>query len=354
MSSIRDHIVKPQTPIHEIIKKIDELRGGLVLVVDNDSKLVGTITDGDVRRHILKNGALDQPCEQIMGRSPQTALVGTSNSELLAKLQKAILRSIPLVDKKGVPKKVVNIEELTVSANDQTVAVIMAGGEGKRLRPFTENTPKPMMEVGGEPILKRIVDDLRESGIHKIFLSINYKGEVIEEYFADGSDFGVSIDYLREDQKLGTCGALSLLPEGAGEPVLVMNADLVTKVDFKRVLDYHRQHKCVMSIAAAAYHVRVPYGVLKLSGSQVIAVEEKPVRRSMCNAGIYVLEPELLALVANNKAYDMTELIAEVLQRGLPVTAFPIFEYWTDIGKKNELRQAQKDFQDVEHNKGKV
>jgi len=220
----------------------------------------------------------------------------------------------------------------------------MAGGEGKRLRPLTSQTPKPMLKVGNTPVLESIIRLLAASDIKKIYISVNYMANAIEDYFKDGSHLSVSIQYLREKKRLGTAGALTLLPETPKQPFLVINGDIVTKIDLRRLLDFHHYHRCVMTIGAVLYRLEVPYGVLDLAGHYVMNVKEKPEQKFFCNAGIYALNPEVLQFVYKETAIDMTDLMEKVVGSGLPVGAFPIHESWIDIGKFEDLQRARGHF----------
>ncbi len=337
--------VKSDTPVRDVVGKINENRHGIALVVDDIGKLVGTVTDGDVRRFLLSEGSLDQPCSVFMSDSPVTAHIRTDKAEIADLLRKFRLRNIPLVDDDGCLCGLVDFRELQgdeVKRAPVTV-VIMAGGLGKRLRPITEDLPKPMIKVGDQPILEKIIKKFAAEDITDIYISVNYKAELIEDHFDDGGKFGVSIKYLRETRPLGTAGALALLPDGIDGPILLTNGDVVTTVSYSHILDFHRQHRASLSVAASEYRLKIPYGVLDLAGHFVMGLEEKPSRVVHCNAGIYVLDPELIHFVSRDESFDMPQLIEAVIKKGLPVAAFPITEYWVDIGENSALKKVQRD-----------
>ena len=219
-------------------------------------------------------------------------------------------------------------------------AVIMAGGRGQRLRPLTDKVPKPLLKVGTSSILERLIRSLAGVGVDHVHLSVNYKAEVFEERFGDGADLGVRIDYLRERKPLGTGGALSLLPAPPAEPFLVMNADMVTALDFTRMLEFHRAEGAALTVGAFEHAVQIPYGVLDIGGRRLRGVEEKPTRRSLCNAGVYVLDPAVLPLVPEGTFFDMTDLLDRALAEGLPVAVFPILEKFFDIGSPEEFERV--------------
>ena len=342
---IRYYIVRPDDDIQRVIKVIDNNRDGIALVVNKAGSLVGTITDGDIRRFMLSGCSSDELCGNVMNDKPLTAGTSASRKELINLIKQHRIRNIPLVDKDGRPVKVVNITDLINDKEPDFIAVVMAGGEGKRLRPLTEKLPKPMIRVGDSPLLEQIIRNLKRSGILNIFISVNYQADVIESCFKDGAEFGVKIQYLREGKKLGTAGALSMLTDIIdlpSQPILVMNGDIMTSVNLERFLEFHKQHRCSMSLAATEYKLNIPYGVLDLAGHYVMGIEEKPTRRFLCNAGIYAIDPDIIHMVPRDTYYDMTDLLKDVVRKGLPVSAFPIHEHWIDIGHKDDLKKAQK------------
>lgn len=343
MSRIRDLCSPLGASVREVMEAIDRNKAGIALVVGEDGRLVGTITDGDVRRFILSGGGIDQPAEGLVWRHPVTAPAGASRQVLGELLEKHKIRNIPLLDPDGRPVGLFTHRELLATQGTEPCAVVLAGGEGTRLRPLTDSVPKPMITVGGTPLLECLVEGLVRSGFKHLFLSVNYKAQVIEEHFGDGSRFGASITYLREDSKLGTAGPLSLLPPQSC-PVLVSNGDLLTTTDFFSLYEFHAQHRCVMTVAGIEYKVKVPYGVLRTAEHYLLGVEEKPEQKFLCNGGIYVLNPELIHMVPAGRAFDMTDLLAKVLQAGLPVATFPVHEYWVDIGEMPDLERAQREF----------
>lgn len=344
---INNYLVRAEQKVRTVMEVINRNKDGIALVVDDRGKLIGTVTDGDIRRFMLSGRSFEEQCKEVMYDRPVKAVAGAKRSDLIKMFNAHRIRNIPIVDEHGSPLKVVNVGELISKGNNKSYAVIMAGGEGIRLRPLTEHTPKPMLKVGGTPVLEQIVNNLKEVGFDDIFISVNYLGNVIEDHFKDGSRFGVNIRYLREEKKLGTAGSLSLLAKQAPEvkqPYLILNGDVVTSVGFDRFIEFHKQCRSVMSIAAIDYHMRIPFGVLKIAGHHVLGVEEKPTHQFLCNAGIYVIEPEIIHLVPENSYFDMTDLLRSVVEKGLPISAFPVHEHWIDIGKKEDLKWIQENF----------
>jgi NDP-sugar pyrophosphorylase family protein len=223
----------------------------------------------------------------------------------------------------------------------------MAGGLGTRLRPLTEECPKPLIKVGGQPILQTVLEGFRAQGFHKFYISVNYKSEMIEQYFGDGRRWDASIEYLREEKRLGTAGPLSLLPETPESAVLVANGDLLTNLNFARLLSYHTEHRAMATMGVRQYSLQVPYGVIEIDGQCISHIQEKPTEKYFVNAGIYALEPDAVAQIPGKTFYDMPELFEDLIAAGEEVTAFPIQEYWQDIGQPDDLHRAQTDYQTV-------
>lgn len=337
-------LLSPIATIYQAMKRIDSNRMGIVLVVAKENRLLGTITDGDIRRYILANRNLDDSVTKVMCQNPVAASPNDSEEDLKNLMALHKIRHMPIVDKRGKFVRLCEMRELIKKRTISPAAVIMAGGEGRRLRPLTEKIPKPMVKVGNIPLLENIIRNLYQSEIRQIYISINYKGKVIENYFKDGMDFNVNIKYLYEKSKLGTAGALSMLPLVSDKPFLVINADVLTETNFSSLYDYHLQHRCVMTVASIEYLFQVPYGVLKLATHYVLGIDEKPQIRFHCNAGIYVLNPEVIRLIPKGIKYDMNQLLDELVHNGLPIATFPIHEYWLDIGQSKDLKKAQKKF----------
>lgn len=334
-------LLSPAATIRDAMSTLDRNRLGVALIVDDAGRLIGTVSDGDIRRFLLAGGGLDGHVAAAMGRSPVTAPADATDDQIEAILRAGHVRVVPLVDAVGRPVRIVTVKELIGHHTEQTIAVIMAGGQGRRLRPLTEHVPKPLITVDGEPILDTLVRKLAQAGVTRVYLAVNYLREMIEARFGDGGAYGVSIEYLREDSAAGTAGALTLLPVMPNDAFLVINGDIVTDVDFVRLRDYHHHHRAVLTVAATEFAVEVPYGVLRLGAHHVLGVDEKPRHTFFCNAGLYVMNPELLRLIPTGREYHMTDLLTDVLREGLPVAAFPIHESWVDIGQPEQLTEAR-------------
>jgi len=348
-----DKPLSPAAKLFEAVKAIESSEKRIAVVTAPDGKLLGTLTDGDVRRCLLNNGTLDTSVEDAMNHSPVVAEINTSESYILELLEKNNIRALPLVDADENYLRIVHVNELLTDENSASsekgfeVAVIMAGGEGTRLRPLTENIPKPMVDIDGLPLLERQINRLKKGGIQQVYISVNYLSDVIEQHFGNGSGFGLKIEYLRENQKLGTAGALSLLPMEIDEPILVMNGDVLTTSDFSHLFNFHCEHKAVITVAAIDYRVEIPYGVIRADGAIANGIDEKPSQQFLCNAGIYAVSPELISRLPEDDFYNMTDLIDCCFAENRTVVVFPVHEYWTDIGTHDDLTRARENFYEI-------
>lgn len=329
--------------MRETIEAIDRGTLGLALLVDGEGRLLGTITDGDVRRAVLAGLDLDAAASSIRERQPHgpmTASADVAPPELIELMSRHSLRHVPIVDTDGRPVDVAALDDLVEDTALPLRAVVMAGGFGKRLGALTESLPKPMLPVGGRPLLERIVDQLRDAGIDRVQLTTHYRAEEIRGHFRDGSDFGVEIDYVNEDEPLGTAGALGLLDPVDEHPILVLNGDIVTDADFRALHRFHNEHEAEMTVGVWPYEVRVPYGVIESDGPDVTGISEKPIVRAFVNAGIYLLNPAVCRAIPRGARLDMPDLIEQLLASGRRVISFPLREYWLDIGELEAYERA--------------
>lgn len=341
--------LSPQMPLMEAVRSIEVSRRRIAVVVDQGQRVIGTLTDGDIRRCLLDGKNLSIPVSEAMNKTPRCAIEGCSDNHLLRLMRDGNIMSVPIVDKNGCYSRIAHLMELLPDedngdASGLSFAVIMAGGEGIRLRPLTANIPKPMVDIGGVPLLERQILRLAKTGISRVYISVNYLSHVIEEYFGNGDRFGLEIHYLREDKKLGTGGALSLLPECPEQPIVVMNGDILTTSDFGCLQSFHFDQGAKITVAAVDYHIDIPFGVIRSDGSYVTALEEKPSQHFLCNAGIYIVSPEALQLIPKSQFFNMTDLIEKCLELKLSVAVFPVHEYWSDIGTPADLEKARRVF----------
>jgi dTDP-glucose pyrophosphorylase len=314
---------------------------GIAFILDERQRLVGTMTDGDVRRALLQGKSMGDPLLPHVQTRFTSVLPGVSRAEVLDLMQARGISQIPIVDGEGELKSVHLLREIVGAMERPNWAVVMAGGQGVRLRPITEHLPKPMIRVAGRPILERIVLHLVGYGFREIFLSVNYLAHLIEEHFGDGDRFGCRIHYLREEKAMGTCGALALLPDRPSHPVLVMNGDLVTQVKLDGLLNYHEAGEFAATIGVRRYYHRVPYGCLCLAGNgTVVSLEEKPLLERWVNAGVYLLSPGVIETVPR-EYFLMTSLLEGLIKDGRTLGAFEIEEDWIDVGQGEQLTMAR-------------
>jgi dTDP-glucose pyrophosphorylase len=323
------------------MQAIDRGACWIALVVDDVNKLLGLITDGDVRRALLAGAALGDPLEPYMQKKFTAVTPEVGRSEVLDIMRARTLNQIPIVDEGGKLVGLHLLREIIGAVRRPNWAVIMAGGRGERLRPLTYNIPKPMIKVAGRPILERIILHLVSFGIRRIFVSVNYLSQIIEEHFADGSKFGCNIEYLRETKPLGTGGALSLLPQKPEEPLLVLNGDLLTQFDVGNMIAFHVKGGYAATVGVHEYFHLVPFGVLDIEDKRITAIREKPTINYPTNAGIYLLNPLLLDRIPKDVEYTVPALVEDCISRGEQVGAFRIEEDWMDIGRPQELRSAR-------------
>jgi dTDP-glucose pyrophosphorylase/CBS domain-containing protein len=348
--AIKALLISRQTPIRDVIEVIDRSgRVSVALLVDDQDHLVATITDGDIRRALLSGFRLDAAVETMLplkatlpNPEPVTAPVGTDLASALVLMQARRVRQLPLVDPDSHVVDVILLSDLIAQPPEALRAVIMAGGFGTRLRPLTDDLPKPMLPIGGRPLIERIVGQLKESGIDHIVVTTHYKPQAIIDHFGDGSEFGVTMTYVQEDKPLGTGGALGLIPRIV-EPLLVINGDILTQVDFRALLDFHREYGADLTVGVRRYTFNVPYGVVETAGARVMRIDEKPEMSFFVNAGIYLLEPGISEFVSAGVSLNMTDLIQLVIDAGRVVVSFPVLEYWMDVGRTEDYQQAQVD-----------
>lgn len=346
---MKERSLQAQAPLIEAVRAIEASRRRIAVVTGDDGRLAGTLTDGDVRRCLLAGGSLETPVLEAMNPHPMSAPSGSSDSYLLSIMSHGNILAVPLVDAVGRFVELVHLSDLApadtgLETTDFAFAVIMAGGEGMRLRPITEHIPKPMVDIGGAPLLERQIQRLAKAGLKRVYLSVNYLSHVIEDYFGDGAAFGLEIRYLKELKKLGTGGALSLLPERPEKPIVVMNGDILTTSDFGSLSAFHGTHAAEMTVAATDYRISIPYGVIHNEGAFVTGLAEKPSQRFLCNAGIYAVSPSALDRIPEGEPFNMTDLINLLLAENRSVAIFPVHEYWSDIGTPADLDKARSFF----------
>jgi len=342
-------LVTEDQPIYDALKVIDQEALRIALVVDKNNKLLGTVTDGDVRRGILRDLPFNAPVSEVMNEKPHSALQGTPKSELFQKMEQLDILSLPLIDEKGHVVGLQLLRNSVHSTRSENPVFIMAGGFGTRLRPLTDNCPKPMLKIGDKPILETLILNFKKAGFHNFYISTHYLPEVIKEYFGNGEKHNISIHYVHEDQPLGTGGALGLLPDDLPDiPLLMINGDVLTTIDFNKTLAFHNKHQAAATMCVREYEYQVPYGVIESKGNNITSMIEKPIQRFFVNAGIYIVSPTVVRDVKKGERIDMPTLLERNITRGAEILKYPVHEYWLDIGRMDDYTRAQADYFSLE------
>ena len=347
MNTFKQVLLPVSATIRQALKIIDSGSMKIALVADENEKLLGTLTDGDIRRAILNGHGLDDKIENIYNSSPKTCGVNDSKEKILQLAVAQKLYQIPVVDVDGRIVGIAEVDGLLQSTRRTNKVVIMAGGLGTRLSPLTDTTPKPMLHVGNKPILETIIENFAKYGYSEIILSVSYKSHIIEEYFGDGKAFGVNIEYVHESMRMGTAGALSLVRDRLKEPFFVMNGDLLTNINFEHMHDYHVAHDAIATMAVREYDFQVPYGVVNVLDGRILSIEEKPTHKFFVSAGIYMLSPRVLAHIPEEEFFDMPTLFEKLIAAKHNTASFPIREYWLDIGRMGDYERANSEYDGV-------
>ena len=339
---------KATAAITDALAVINSSPHKIALVLDEEMKLLGTITDGDVRRALLKHVSLDARATNIMNTDPAVATIPYSKQNILSLLQRQKLLAIPILDTNSRVIGIEGINDLTEKSKIDVPVVIMAGGLGARLRPLTEDCPKPMLKINDKPLLEIIIDNLIESGFYNFYVSVNYKSEIIRDYFENGEKWGVSIQYLVENNILGTAGSLGLIPEVKQHDFyIVINGDILTKVNYEFLINYHRKNQSNVTLCVRKYQQQVPYGVVNVKQGQLLSITEKPIQEYFVSAGVYIINSDIISFIPQNHYLDMPNLFMQLLDKNIETTVFPIHEYWIDIGQVNDFKQANIDYKQL-------
>lgn len=347
---IRTLFLRSDASVGDAIASIDRSgRISIALIVDTEQRLVNTLSDGDIRRGFMAGLSLTNSVSELLAIKantphpfPVTAPESSTAETLLEMMRARAVRQIPLLTSAGIASHIVTLGDLLPEEPRALQAVVMAGGFGTRLRPLTQEMPKPMLPVGGRPLMELIIDQLRETGVSKINISTHFQAEKIVDHFGDGTGFGVDISYVNEESPLGTGGALSLM-ERPTDPVLVINGDILTDIDFRAMHAFHQEHDAMMTVAVRRYEVEVPYGVIDCDGPNIRGLREKPQIGFFVNAGIYLLEPAAYQYIPSKQHFNMTDLIEKLMVEKQTVISFPVREYWLDIGQHADYERAQSD-----------
>lgn len=341
LGQILDILVAPELPVIEAIKVLDKGALQILLVVAEDNRLLGTVTDGDIRRGILHGLDLNSPIATAMNANPVSIGDDASWDRARTLMRARSIHCLPVLDANGIVVGLKTETRLLWQGVEDTIVVLMAGGLGMRLRPLTESIPKPLLSINGKPMLEHIIRRFAEQGFRRFFLSVNYRGEMIKDHFGDGASFGVDIAYVEESKRLGTGGALSLIPpDRLSENIIVMNGDLLTTLNFRHFLDFHRGSGGGATMAVREYVFRVPYGVVRVEEERFVDMVEKPAHAFFVNAGIYAIQRDRLALVPKDEFFDLPDLFAALKAKGEKLAVFPLREDWRDIGSREDYEEV--------------
>lgn len=350
LAKLNSILIPPNMPILEALEVLNSAHKRIVLVVDDERHLLGIVTDSNFRRAILEKISFEEPVSKIMRERPVVASANFTDIQLLKLMETTTHYQIPVLDDGGRLVDVCFLDDLIKSQAESSVAIIMAGGLGTRLHPLTENKPKPLLEVGGRPLLFSILDHLVDSGVQKIIVALNFHGDSIREAIGKEDSLSEYVQFVEENKRLGTAGPISLIPEPPSGPFIIMNGDLLTKVAIDEMLRFHRYERNVLTVALREESYEVPFGVARVEGTRILSVDEKPKHTHLINAGIYIAEPYVIDRIPKDTFFDMTNLIDDLIANDLRVGSFPVHEYWLDIGAPEQLDQAQHDYSSVFRN----
>lgn len=344
MNNWKEIILAPNDTMKMAIQTLDREALKIVMVANQQGQLVGTVTDGDIRRALIRHEGMDSHIENFMFKTPTVASIDDSKETILSMMKSKELLQVPIIDSDRMIVGLETLQRIIERVKLENPVFLMAGGFGKRLRPLTNNIPKPLLKVGTKPILETILEQFIDAGFYNFYISTHYKAEMVRKHFGDGGQWGVNIQYVHEETPLGTAGALGLLPKTMPDlPILMMNGDLLTKVSLDGMLQFHNEHNSVATMCVREYDFQVPYGVVTTEEHLVTGIIEKPIHKFFVNAGIYVLSPSLVKSVEGSKYLDMPQLLEQQIEKGSQVNMFPVHEYWLDIGRIEEFERANQE-----------
>ena len=346
MIDVAKHLIGPHATIHDALRKINQLEEQMILfVVDEDAHLIGTLTDGDIRRALVENSSLEQEVSAIMKRQYRFIYSEEATMDDLSDIRRQGITLVPMLNHS---KSIVEVLDLKTTRSLLPVhAILMAGGEGRRLLPLTETIPKPLLEIDGKHIIQYNLEHLARYGVKRMTIAICYLGEKIKEAFGDGSQFGWEINYIEEKESLGTIGALALVDSFSKDNLLVMNSDLLTNIDFEHFYREFINQSAAMAMATVPYKVKVPYGVLETQQNQITRFQEKPDYVYHSNAGIYLLRKQFVSLIPEGKAFNATDMMEALVAKGEKVISYPLHGYWLDVGRPDDFAKAEEDIQHI-------
>lgn len=333
----RSALILESATLKEAAENLTKSSLKICLIIDEGSKLVGTISDGDIRRGLLRGVTLASSIQEIVKKNPLVVPTGISKDLIRQIMAANQIQQIPEVDGENRVLALHTWDEFYTPKVLDNSMVIMAGGKGSRLRPHTEACPKPMLPVGGKPMLEHIVERAKLDGFSNFIFAVHYLGHMVEDYFGDGSRFNVKIEYLKENEPLGTAGALSLLINKINAPFIVTNGDVITDIRYGELLDFHIRHDAMATMAVRLHEWQHPFGVVQMNGLEITGFEEKPINRTHINAGVYALNPSALSILEKNTHCDMPTLFERLQAQSDRIVAYPMHEPWLDVGSPDEL-----------------
>lgn len=347
MKSWRNAIVGAQATVGEAIAAIESGSIQIALVLGDRNRLLGVVTDGDIRRGLLRGIPLTGLATDVMNRTPISAPATLSRDDRLHLMRQKSIKQLPLVDESGHLVMVETFDDLLEPRLYPNPVLIMAGGLGERLGALTRDLPKPMLNVGGRPLLETIVRNVVQQGFGNIYISVNYKADMIKDYFADGAAFGAKVHYIQETERLGTAGALGLFATPPELPIIVTNGDILTTINYGALLDFHNGTPAEATMAVREHKVHVPYGVVSTSDGFLQTIREKPTESWFVSAGIYVIGRSVLRHIEPRVAIDMPTVLERVIADNGRIAVYPLREYWLDIGRMEDFEQAHAEFHEV-------
>lgn len=335
-----DYLLNENSTIKEALEQLNRLSGHCIYVITDQDKIIGSVTDGDIRRALLRGIGIEASIQNATQKNFLFHYSDSTEREIRKSLKDKLVDSCPILNKDMSLVSIFSID--SNPKNDSTDIFLLAGGLGSRLGEITKVTPKPMIEIAGKPMLEHIIERFTLQGFTNFYISLNYKAEVIEDYFSNGSKFKCNIKYFREDIRLGTAGPLSLLPSKISKTLIVMNSDLLTNVDFNSLLHYHKSCGSKVTVCTRTYESQVPFGVVNVVENKIVSITEKPSFNYNVSAGIYIIEPDVLSIIPKNQYYDMPTFLNQLINSGISISCFPIVESWIDIGRESDLNDARK------------
>ena len=331
--------------LFDAMKVITDTGSKFALVLDQKGHLLGTLTDGDIRRALLSGSKLEDKVSLAMNKNPLVASPNAINIELANLMKSHDITHVPVVDEQKKIVRVLSLKDVqNIEPVKENAVILMAGGLGSRLGELTANCPKPMLKLGDKPILEIIIENFKKEGFNNFFLSVNYKSEIIESYFGDGKELGINIQYIREKERMGTAGSLSLYEPINDLPVIIMNGDVLTQVNFSSLVEFHNINKLDACMCTFRHDYQIPYGVVHFDGDLVLKIEEKPIHSSLVNAGIYSMNPKIFSLIPKNSFFDMPVLLDRIISERYRVGTFQVQDYWLDIGRRDDFHRAESDY----------